>query len=57
MFNNGISMVDSTGFMLYDLTTERITAKTSQDAERLARTAKGILQMASEDLSKLGEKR
>ncbi len=57
MFNNGISMVDSTGFMLYDLTTERITAKTSQDAERLAQTAKGILQMASEDLSKMGEKR
>ena len=57
MFNNGISMVDSTGFMLYDLTTERIIAKTSQDAERMARTAKAILQMASEDLYKLGEKR
>ena len=56
MFNNGISMVDSTGFMLYDLATERITAKTSQDAERMAQTAKGILQMASEDLYKLGEK-
>ena len=57
MFNNGISMVDSTGFMLYDLVTERITAKTSQDAERMAQTAKGILQMASEDLYKLGEKK
>ena len=55
MFNNGISMTDSTGFMLYDLTTEQITVKTSQDAERMARTAKAILQMAGEDLKKLDE--
>ena len=57
MFNDGISMVDSTGFMLYDLMSNRITAKTSMDAERMARTAKGILQMAAEDLCKLGEQR
>lgn len=57
MFNDGISMVDSTGFMLYDLMSNRITVKTSKDAERMARTAKGILQMAAEDLSKLGEQR
>ena len=57
MFNDGISMVDSTGFMLYDLMSNRITAKTSKDAERMARTAKGILQMGAEDLSKLGEQR
>ena len=56
MFNNGVSMVDSTGFMLYDLTTECITVKTSPDTERMARTAKGILQMASDDLLRLGEK-
>jgi hypothetical protein len=43
--------------MLYDLMSNRITAKTSMDAERMARTAKGILQMAAEDLSKLGEQR
>ena len=55
MFNNGVSMTDSTGFMLYDLTAERITAKTSKDAERMARTAKAILQMASEDLKHLDE--
>lgn len=57
MFNDGISMVDSTGFMLYDLMSNRITAKTSMDAERMARIAKGILQMAAEDLCKLGEQR
>ena len=52
MFNNGISMADSTGFMLYDLTAEQIMVKTSADAERMARTAKAVLQLASEDLNK-----
>ena len=50
MFNNGISMTDSTGFMLYDLSAERITVKTSSQAEQMARTAKAVLQLASEDL-------
>ena len=52
MFNNGVSMTDSTGFMLYDLTADRITVSTSAEAERMARTAKAVLQLASEDLSK-----
>ena len=51
MFNNGISMTDSTGFMLYDLSADRIMVNTSKEAERMSRTAKAILQMASEDLS------
>lgn len=55
MFNNGLSMTDSTGFMLYDLTSERIVVKTSPDAERMANTAKAILQMAGENLKKLDE--
>ena len=55
MFNNGVSMTDSTGFMLYDLTSERIVVKTSPDAERMANTAKAILQMAGENLKKLDE--
>lgn len=55
MFNNGISMTDSTGFMLYDLTSEQIIVKTSPDAERMARTAKAVLQMAGEDLKKLDD--
>ena len=52
MFNNGVSMTDSTGFMLYDLTADRITVSTSAVVERMARTAKAVLQLASEDLSK-----
>ena len=45
-------MTDSTGYMLYDLTADRLTVQTSPDAERMARTAKAILQMATEDLRK-----
>lgn len=51
MFNNGISMTDSTGFMLYDLTAERIIAHTARDPERLAATAKAVLQAAAQDLA------
>ena len=57
MFNNGVSMTDSTGFMLYDLTTEHITTTTSSDAKRMARTAKAILQLAGEDLKTLDDER
>ena len=52
MFNNGVSMIDSTGFTLYDLSAERITVSTSAVPERMARTAQAVLQLASEDLSK-----
>ena len=54
MFNNGVSMTDSTGFMLYDLTADRMTVSTSKEAERMAKTGKAILQMAAEDLKNLG---
>ena len=54
MFNNGVSMTDSTGFMLYDLTADKLTVSTSKEAERMARTGKAILQMAAEDLKNLG---
>ena len=56
MFNNGVSMTDSTGFMLYDLTADKITVSTSKEGDRMARTGKAILQMAAEDLRKLGTK-
>ncbi len=55
MFNNGVSMADSTGFMLYDLTAGRLTVNKSAEAERMAQTAKGILQMASENLRDMGQ--
>lgn len=57
MFNNGISMTDSTGFMLYDLSADRIMVSTSAKAERMSQTAKAVLQLASEDLSSIGGER
>lgn len=57
MFNNGISMTDSTGFMLYDLSADRIMVSTSAKAERMSHTAKAVLQLASEDLSSIGGER
>ena len=56
MFNNGVSMTDSTGFMLYDLTADKITVSTSKEGDRMARTGKAILQMAAENLRNLGTK-
>lgn len=53
-FNNGLSMTDSTGFMLYDLSADRIMVSTSAAAERMSKTAKAILQLASEDLTRIG---
>ena len=56
MFNNGVSMTDSTGFMLYDLTADKITVSTSKEGGRMARTGKAILQKAAENLRNLGTK-
>ena len=56
MFNNGVSMTDSTGFMLYDLTADKITVSTSKEGDRMARTGKAILQKAAENLRNLGTK-
>ena len=48
-FNNGFSMVDSTGFVVYDLTSETIMAG---DNKSLVGRGKAILQHSSEDLSR-----
>jgi hypothetical protein len=37
--------------MLYDLTAERIIAHSARDPERLAATAKAVLQAAAQDLA------
>ena len=55
-FNNGFSMVDSTGFFVYDLTAESATVKdidpkNEENASRLTRLGKAILQETSRDLS------
>ena len=52
-YNNGFSMTDSTGFMLYDLDVGRTVFQTSADVRRLERIGKAILQATTRDLKDL----
>ena len=49
-FNNGFSIVDSTGFIVYDLDSSRLSVNNSTDAQRLVRMGKAILQATTNDL-------
>lgn len=49
-YNNGFMLTDSTGYVVYDLDANRITASGGNDAERLVATGKAILQITSNDL-------
>ena len=49
---NGVTMIDSTGFMAYDLDSETFTAKEGPDTDRLFKEGKAILQVISHDLEK-----
>ena len=49
-YNNGFSMVDSTGYMVYDLDSHHIIADKSTDSQRLERMGKVILQATTKDL-------
>jgi hypothetical protein len=55
-YNNGFSLVDSTGFMVYDLDSKRIMTDNSNDSQRLERIGKAILQATTADLKALGTK-
>jgi len=55
-FNNGFSICDSTGFMVYDLDSKRIVTNESSQSERLERMGKAILQATTDDLKALGMK-
>ena len=52
-FNNGFSLVDSTGFTVYDLHAQQVTTGHPQ-SEPQVQTGKAILQAAAEDLQRLG---
>ena len=52
-YNNGFSMTDSTGFMVYDLDVGRTVFQTSADVRRLERIGKAILQATTRDLKDL----
>lgn len=49
-YNNAQSMIDSTGFILYDFDAEQLVANHSQDANRMQQVNKAILQKTTQDL-------
>ncbi len=49
-YNNGYSLVDSTGYMVYDLDSRQVIADKSSDSPRLERMGKAILQATTKDL-------
>ena len=53
-YNNGFSLTDSTGFIVYDLGASKLIKAESSQSQRLERMGKAILQATTEDLKKLG---
>lgn len=49
-YNNGVTVIDSTGFMAYDLDAQCMTASEGPDTERQLRLARALLQLTSNDL-------
>ena len=55
-YNNGFSLTDSTGFIAYDLESQRLVTNESSQPERLERMGKAILQATTADLKAIGNK-
>ena len=55
-YNNGFSLADSTGFIAYDLESQRLVTNESSQPERLERMGKAILQATTADLKTMGNK-
>ena len=55
-YNNGFSLADSTGFIAYDLESQRLVTKESSQAKHLERMGKAILQATTADLKAIGNK-
>ena len=55
-YNNGFSLADSTGFIAYDLESQRLVTNESSQASRLERMGKAILQATTADLKAMGNK-
>ena len=52
-FNNAISVIDRTGFAVYDLDTRKLIVNDSPDAERLINVGKAVLQSATKDFKQM----
>ena len=55
-YNNGFSLADSTGFIAYDLESQRLVTNESSQAKHLERMGKAILQATTADLKTMGNK-
>ena len=55
-YNNGFSLADSTGFIAYDLESQRLVTNESSQAKHLERMGKAILQATTADLKAIGNK-
>ena len=55
-YNNGFSLTDSTGFIAYDLESQRLVTNESSQTSRLERMGKAILQATTADLKAMGNK-
>jgi len=53
-YNNGFSLTDSTGFIVYDLGASQLIKVESSHSQRLERIGKAILQTTTADLKSLG---
>ena len=53
-YNNGFSLTDSTGFIVYDLGASQLIKVESSQSQRLERIGKAILQTTTADLKSLG---
>ena len=49
-YNNGFSLSDSTGFIVYDLDSRQLVTTKSSDPQRLERIGKAVLQATTKDL-------
>jgi phosphoglycerol transferase MdoB-like AlkP superfamily enzyme len=52
-FNHGFSLIDSTGFVVYDLEAQRFSTVESTQPQHLERMGKAILQATTADLKSL----
>ena len=55
-YNNGFSLADSTGFIAYDLESQRLVTNESSQTSHLERMGKAILQATTADLKAIGTK-
>ena len=55
-YNNGFTVADSTGFIAFDLESNRLITNESSQASRLERMGKAILQATTADLKAMGTK-